>query len=45
MNTCVHLFADFFYNEKYFRQNFRENQNTHFMFLIFFPESHAANEI
>jgi len=31
-------------NEKYFRQNYRENQTTHFIFSIFFAEIRALHE-
>ena len=38
MKTCVHLgeyLAEFFYNEKLFNTNYRENQNTNFVFNTF----------
>jgi len=31
-----HISLNYFYNEKIFRQNCRENQNIHFMFNTFF---------
>jgi len=34
-----------FYNEIFSEKKFRENQNTHFVFLIFFSESRAMNVI
>jgi hypothetical protein len=33
------------YDEKYFRQNCRENQNIHFIFNIFFFDSRAVYEL
>jgi len=48
MKTNIHFLsylAQLFYNEKRFRQNCRENQNTHFVFNNFYSDNHTVYEI